>query len=678
MHDITDTTVDGGTTTAVAEPAGLSRRGLLGRAGVLGAAGAALAATASPAAAAPKAKAAAAPAVRAAAAPPLPDAAAVKALGKPLVDHEIFELAALLRSGDTTAVALTEAYLDRIDRFNGPFEVYGDNGGYNTFVRIARDEALEQARAADVRIAVERAGGEAAPLLCGIPLGIKDSVGVAGRPSKNGTHNFDANVALEDATAVGRLRDQGAVFLGHCICSAYSGVIAGTFAGNAWNKDYVPGGSSQGSGAAPINRLAAAAIGEETGGSITWPAAINGSSAIKPSLGLGSMAGVMPLSATYDVLGPLARSGRDAALIMNALIGPDPDNDPQSLAAPTPFPVLPMTPRQGSKPLKGLTIGIPQTDWMTKSVYDPATKGVVSTVVKASPQALYDADHRAAFDRVRAELEAMGATVKEFRGLDITDYGTEESNYLDGDNPYYNNPAVLQTVDGTEVTPRNAVVLANRAEIRYIEAVAEFAATQPTAVQTALAAQYGRRPGGTTDASVAPTFAASAALNNGVSAAARNEGERRRRLLITKYQKALDDAGVDVMLVMSIGAEVGKRNPDNASDGLPLRRYNQIANDLSWPLVSFPVGTTSNAGLPICVQLWGPRFSEPRLVQAMIDYQAKHPEHHTRFPADPAEAPKALSRARAARAADGEAGPVDPFGTNDPVATELAAVAARK
>ncbi|MGX6449307.1 amidase, partial [Patulibacter sp. S7RM1-6] len=618
-------------------------------------------------------------AVRAAAAPELPSAAAVRAQGKPLVDHEIFELAALLRAGDTTAVALTEAYLERIDRFNGPFEVYGDNGGYNTFVRIARDEALEQARAADARIAVERAGGEAAPLLCGIPLGIKDSVGVAGRPSKNGTHNFDANVALEDATAVARLREQGAVFLGHCICSAYSGVIAGNFAGNAWNKDYVPGGSSQGSGAAPINRLAAAAIGEETGGSITWPAAINGSSAIKPSLGLGSMAGVMPLSATYDVLGPLARSGRDAALIMNAMIGPDPDNDPQSLAAPIPFPTLPMAPRQGSKPLKGLTIGIPQTDWLTRSVYDPATKAIASTVEKQSPQALYDADHKAAFDRVRGELEAMGATVKEFRGLDITDYGTEESNYLDGDNPYYNNPAVLQTVDGTEVTPRNAVVLSNRAEIRYIEAVAAFAATQSAEVRSALAAQYGRRPGGSTDAAVAPTFDASAALNAGVSAAARHEGERRRRLLIAKYQKALDDAGVDVMLVMSIGAEVGKRNPDNASDGLPLRRYNQIANDLSWPLVSFPVGTTSNAGLPICVQLWGPRFSEPRLVQAMIDYQARHPEHHTRFPADPAEeAPKALTRARAARAAEGQAGPVDPFGTNDPVLTELAAAAARK
>jgi Asp-tRNA(Asn)/Glu-tRNA(Gln) amidotransferase A subunit family amidase len=680
MHDLIDPqTTDESTAT---EARGVSRRGFLGRAGAVGVAGAALASTTTGSASAatsapkvsPKTK-AAATATRAKAAPALPDVAAVKAQNKPLVDHEIFELAALLRAGETTAVELTQAYLDRIERFNGPFEVYGDNGGYNTFVRIAREEALTQARAADVRLAAERAGGAAAPLLCGIPLGIKDSVGIAGRPSKNGTHAYDNNIALEDSTAVARLRDQGVVFLGHTICSAYSGVIAGNFAGNAWNKDYIPGGSSQGSGAAPINRLAAAAIGEETGGSITWPAAINGSSAIKPSLGLGSMAGVMPLSATYDVLGPLARSGRDAALIMNALVGPDADNDPQTLAAPIPFPELPMAPRQGSKPLKGLTIGIPQTDWMTQTPLGTTA----STVVKQSPQSLYDADHKAAFDRVRGELEALGATVKEFRGIDLTDFGTEESNYLDGDNPFYNNPKVLQTVDGTGVTPRNAVVLSNRAEIHYIEAVAEFAATQSPAVQTQLANQYGRRPGGSLDPAVAPTFAASAALNNGVNAAARNEGERRRRLLITKYQKSLDDAGVDFMLVMSIGAEVGKRNPANASDGLPLRRYNQIANDLSWPLVSFPVGTTSNAGLPICVQLWGPRFSEPRLVQAMIDYQAKHPEHHTRFPADPpAAAAKTLSRELSARAAQGEAGEIDPAAHNDPVVSELAALAERE
>ena len=649
---------------------GSSRRTFVTRAGVLTAAGAVVASGV----AAPVVAAASAPTtgkVKAAKATPaqravgLPDAAAVKALDKPLVDHEIFELASLLRDGAITSVQLTEAYLDRIDRFNGPFEVYGDNGGYNSFVRVDRAGALAQAAEADRRLSVERMGGEPAPYLCGIPLGVKDSVGVAGRVAGNGSSAFANNVAKEDATAVARLRDQGVVFLGHTICSAFSGAIAGNFAGNAWNKDYIPGGSSQGSGAAPINRLAAAAIGEETGGSIIWPAAINGASAIKPSLGLGSMDGVMPLSATYDVLGPLARSGRDAALIMNALVGPDPAGDPQALAAPNPFPVLPMEPRPGAKPLAGLTIGVPQKDWMYGT---GAGQGV-------APQSTYDADHKAAFDRVRGELEALGAVVKEFGGLDIEDKGTAPD-FLDGDNPYYNNQAELEVVDGQKILPRTAVVYANRCEISYIEAIQSYAATQSVAVQTTLTNQYGRRAGEAASTSGVPvTLQAQANLVGGVSNKARREGERRRRLLISKYQERLDAEGVDLMLVMSIGAEVGKRDPAASGAGLPLRRNNQIANDISWPMVSFPVGSTSNVGLAISVQLWGPRFSEPRLVQAMIDYQAAHPEHHTRFPADPA-APAARSLPGALRRSlDVPDAPLDPLASNDPVAPELAELA---
>jgi Asp-tRNA(Asn)/Glu-tRNA(Gln) amidotransferase A subunit family amidase len=645
---------------------GHSRRAFLGRTGAAAAAGAVVASslTAAPAGAATTAP--KAPVTRAQAAPGLPSAASVKALNKPLVDHEIVELASLLQSGEITSVGLTQAYLDRIAQFNGPFEVYGDNGGYNTFVRVDTAGALAQAQAADTRLEIARRGGDPAPYLCGIPIGIKDSVGVAGRTAGNGSPAYANNVAEEDATAVARLRDQGVVFLGHTICSAFSGAIAGNFAGNAWNKDYIPGGSSQGSGAAPINRLAAAAIGEETGGSIIWPAAINGASAIKPSLGLGSMAGVMPLSATYDVLGPIARSGRDASLLMNAIIGPDPSGDPQSLAAPTPFPVLPMAPREGGKPLKGLTIGIPQTDWMYGT---GAGAGV-------APQSTYDADHKAAFDRVRGELEALGATVKEFRGCDIASFGTPEKDYLDGDNPYYQNPKVLEKIDGADITPQLAVTYANRCEISYIEAVAAYAATQSAAVQTTLTTQYGRRAGNASATSGVPvTLEAQANLVGGVTNAARREGERRRRLFIDNYQRSLDDAGVDFMLVMSIGAEVGKRDPANSGNGLPLRRNNQIANNISWPMVNFPVGRTSKVGLPICVQFWGPRFSEPRLVQAMIDYQAAHPEHHTAFPADPvAAAPKTLSRALRAQP---KQEPLDPFLDNDPVATELAVIEAR-
>jgi Asp-tRNA(Asn)/Glu-tRNA(Gln) amidotransferase A subunit family amidase len=674
MHDLSDLTTTPETTPEAARDqsaadSGLSRRSFVGRSGAVAAAGAVLATGALPGAASAATQAgtgrvATPRAAQAADAPPLPDVAAIKAQNKPLVDHEVIELAALLQAGEITSVAITQAYIARIDAFNGPFGVYADNGGYNTFVRIDAAAALAEAAAADARLQAARAGGDAAPYLCGIPIGVKDSVGVEGRVSSNGSPAYANNVANADSTAVARLRDQGVVFIGHTICSAFSSEIAGNFAGNAWNKEYIPGGSSQGSGAAPINRLAAAAIGEETGGSIIWPAALNGASAIKPSLGLGSVAGVMPLSPTYDVLGPLARSGRDAALLMNALVGPDPAGDPQTLSAPVPFPALPITPRQGSKPLKGITIGIPQTDWMLGT-------GAGTDV---PPQSTYAADHKAAFDRVRGELEGLGATVKEFRGLDIQNTGTAGGDFLDGENAYFGNPKVLQTIDGTAVTPANAVTYANRAEIRYVEAVRDYAATQSDDAKARLLTAYGRRPGGATTGT--RTFEAQIALTSGVTAEARHEGERRRRIFIEAYQEALDDAGVDFMLVMSIGAEVGKRDPTNASAGLPLRRNNQIANALSWPMVNFPVGKTDNVGLPICVQFWGPRFSEPRLVQAMIDYQAAHPEHHTRFPADPAPAPSVATRAMRARSAETPA-PADPFLSNDPAVYEDAVIAER-
>jgi Asp-tRNA(Asn)/Glu-tRNA(Gln) amidotransferase A subunit family amidase len=539
-----------------------------------------------------------------------------------LVDYEVMELAALLRARVVTAVQVTQAYLDRIDRFNGPFETYGDNGLYNAFVRIDREGALAQAAAADAVFARARKTHETLPPLLGIPFGIKDSVAVKGLEAKDGSHAFDGNAALRDATVVQRLRESGAVILGHTIASAFSGSITGTFAGNAWNKAYVPGGSSQGSGVAPVARLAAACIGEETGGSIMMPSAANGASGIKPSLGTCPVAGLMPLSPGYDVLGPIARSVRDASLILSVILGPDPAGDPLSLSAPDPFPAMPLTARKGPKPLAGITIGVPQTDWMR-------TSGGISTGV--APQDVYDADHLAAFKRLKQQLTSLGATVKDFTGLDVT---------VPANDPYFASTDVLATVDGSPVSPSSAVLSPNRYEIGYWDAVKDFAATRPADQAAALLAQYGRRAPGETAAS----FESATRFGGAVPASVRVEGEHRRRTLQANYQAALDAAGVDFMLVMSLGAQIGLRT----GGGFPVyRAYYQLPNALTWPMVSFPVGYDSTVGLPIAAQFWGPRFSEPQIVQAAIDYQDHFPEYHNAAPPDPdvtAAAPKAAPR----------------------------------
>jgi Asp-tRNA(Asn)/Glu-tRNA(Gln) amidotransferase A subunit family amidase len=619
-------------------PFEVSRRSFVGRAGMVGVAGAVLASgvLSAPAGAA----------TAAGAKPGLPSARAAQAklAESRLVDLEIVELAALLQAGIITSVELTTAYLERIDTYNGAFETYGDNGGYNAFVRVARDEALADAKAADDRLKAALAGGPEAPYLCGIPIGVKDSIGLKGRPVQNGTVAFKGNVGLEDAPAMAKLRALGVVFLGHTICSAFSGATTGTFAGNAWDKRYVPGGSSQGSGVAPAARLAAGAIAEETGGSIIYPAAVNGTSGIKPSLGLTSGAGVMPLRPGVDLIGPIARSMRDAALLLNAFIGPDVENDPTTQAQPLPPISLPVAARTGRAPLDGVTIGIPQTDWMVGT----APGGGVGV----PPQTTYDADYLAAFTRLRRQLQALGATVIEFPGLDLTDASV---------NQYHGVTTPLETVAGANITPLAAVTFPNLYEIGFAKALEQFATEFPD-TRAPLTRQYA----GT---ATTPDFATLDAQHGGVSNGARIEGQRRRRKLAENYQKALDDAGVDFMLVMTVGAKIPLRGGSYSRN----RSYTQVPNILGWPMVSFPIGFGSDAeALPISAQFWGTRFAEVEIVQAAIDYQAAYPEYHTKVPKDPATPitptarridPKVL-----AKADENE----DPLLSNDPVVYEAA------
>jgi amidase/aspartyl-tRNA(Asn)/glutamyl-tRNA(Gln) amidotransferase subunit A len=565
---------------------------------------------------------------------PLPSAATVLASGKDLVDYEVIELAALLQAGEVSSVELTEAFYARINAFNGPFETYGDNGLYNAFVRIDEGIGLNAARLADERLEAGRREGAAVPYLCGIPMGVKDSIAVQGFAAQDGTVAFKGNVALEDATAVARLRARGVVPLGITIASAFSGTIAGTFSGNAWNTEYIPGGSSQGSGVATAARLAAFCLGEETGGSIVFPSACNGDSSIKVSQGLVSVAGLMPLSPGYDTIGPIARSGRDAALILNALIedGPDPFGDPQTLAIPRGYPTLGLAPRLGSRPLQGLTIGVNKTDWLTVLV-EKEGKPTTETKQGVDPQSLYGSAHLAAFSRLCDELRAMGAVVKDFNGVDFLQFSEEA-------NPYYNSPDVLEDVEGAKISPSGAVLNPNRYDFHYAEAVRDFAAARGDSKQEGeLLASYGAVPpgGGTTR-----TFEAAIKQQAGVSEGARREGERRRRQWAANYKAAFDAAGVDFMVVLSVADTPPLRSTQNYK----ARRNNQLANSLSFPMVSFPIGF-DGVGLPISAQFKGPRFSEPQLAQAMIDYQARHPEWHTKRPGDPVKrsAARRLSKA---------------------------------
>lgn len=243
---------------------------------------------------------------------------------------DIAGAAAALASGEITASALTEAFLDRIDRLED---------GLNCFVRITADAAEAAAAESDRR----RRDGRALSPLDGISLAVKDNIDVAGVPTTNGT--AEARMPDADSEVVRRLRAAGAVLLGKL--NMHEGALGATTDNphhgrthNPWRTGFTPAGSSGGSGAAVAAHLCTAALGTDTLGSVRLPAAFCGVVGLLPSTGRVSPRGVAPLSPALDHVGPLGRTVSDAAILLRVLSGHDPE-DPLSVAMPPPDPSPP-------------------------------------------------------------------------------------------------------------------------------------------------------------------------------------------------------------------------------------------------------------------------------------------------------------------------------------------------
>jgi aspartyl-tRNA(Asn)/glutamyl-tRNA(Gln) amidotransferase subunit A len=231
----------------------------------------------------------------------------------------IRDLADRLRTRRLSPVALTEAYLDRLQKF-GP--------RLNAVVTILRESALREARAADEEIRANRYRG----LLHGIPYGAKDLLATAGTPTTWGAEPFRKQVFDYDATVVRKLRGAGAILLAKLAMVELAGSFGynnadASFTGpckTPWNLDYWAGGSSSGSGACVAAGLCAFAVGSETSGSIITPAAYCGISGLRPTFGRVSRYGAMALSWTLDKLGPMCRSADCCGIVLGAIAGRDP------------------------------------------------------------------------------------------------------------------------------------------------------------------------------------------------------------------------------------------------------------------------------------------------------------------------------------------------------------------
>lgn len=311
-----------------------------------------------------------------------------------LIEMTVEQVQAAFTSGALTSEALTQAFLARIDEIDPR---------YNAII-FRNPAALGEARASDKR----RAAGQAIGPLDGVPVVIKDPMDMIGFPTTAGwklLHSKSGGVDLMPATdspVVARMKAAGTVILGKTNVPVLS--HTGSHANDSWagptynaaGREFLPGGSSAGTATAVAASMAILGLAEETGGSIQNPAAAQGLVGIKPTFALVPNAGVMPLSSNRDVVGPIARCVRDAALTLDVLAGYT-FEDPKTIAGVGHRPAGGYTSKLRPDALRGKRIGLYGPGWRNQPLSEETTR---------------------LYARARGELEKLGAVLVEdpFRG----------------------------------------------------------------------------------------------------------------------------------------------------------------------------------------------------------------------------------------------------------------------
>jgi aspartyl-tRNA(Asn)/glutamyl-tRNA(Gln) amidotransferase subunit A len=267
-----------------------------------------------------------------------------------LADLSVGECLAELESGGISSLELTQALLERIQQLEPRL---------HAFITLTPELALDMAAAADQRRDAAWRIGENLPALLGLPIAVKDVLCVKGVRATAGSKILENFIPPFSATAVQHLLEAGVVILGKtntdefAMGSSTENSAYGTSI-NPWDLSRVPGGSSGGSAAAVAARLAPAALGTDTGGSVRQPASFCGVSGIKPTYGRVSRYGLIAYGSSLDTVGMLARSIADVALIFRHMAGYDP-LDATSMNLPVPDYRL-----DASSDLRGLRIGVPE------------------------------------------------------------------------------------------------------------------------------------------------------------------------------------------------------------------------------------------------------------------------------------------------------------------------------
>ncbi|ARU53208.1 hypothetical protein CBR64_18975 [Cellulosimicrobium cellulans] len=311
-----------------------------------------------------------------------------------LVEASVLDMQAAMNAGVTSSVAITQEYLDRIAAYDTTLVDTGAGGRPLHSIITTSDVALDAAARAD---AARDADGMTS-LLLGVPVAVKDNYDTKDMPTTGGCGCWDGNRTTTDATMVDGLRADGAVVLAKASLdefafgfvsefSAYQDAGTSTLVASPYVTSRTAGGSSGGTGAAIAANLAGLGFGTDTGGSIRVPSSYNQLVGVRPTVGLASRDGIVPLALSQDTGGPMARSVLDAAVALDAVVGVDPAD--------------PVTSRQEGE------VPASYTQFLDADALDGARIGYVPSMLGSNATTLR------LWAQTRATLESLGATVVE-------------------------------------------------------------------------------------------------------------------------------------------------------------------------------------------------------------------------------------------------------------------------
>lgn len=549
-----------------------------------------------------------------------------------VTEVSIAHLRAALESGQTTSVELVQAYLARIEAYDGPNTATALNA-----VVVRNPEALNEARAADER----RAKGQTLGPLDGIPYTAKDSYLVKGLTAASGSPAFAELVAYRDAFTIERLRAAGAICLGKTNMPpmANGGMQRGVYgrAESPYNAAYLTApfasGSSNGAGTATAASFAAFGLAEETWSSGRGPASNNGLCAYTPSRGVISVRGNWPLTPTMDVVVPFARTMADLLEVLDVVVAEDPDTrgDLWRLQPWVPIPSVASV-RPASYPqlaadataLKGKRLGVPRmyinADPEAGTSEKPGIGGPTGQRIHTRPSVI------SLWEQARQALEAAGAQVLEVdfplvsncegdrpgaptvynRGLVSKEFLHDELWELSGwafddflranDDPKLNR---LADVDGPQIFPHDPGTLPNRED--------DLAAGMDQYVNMA---KRGLKTWDQIDT-----------LADGLRGL-----EQTRRIDLEDW---MDRLGLDAVLfptVADVGPADADINPESAdiawSNGVWVANGNLAIRHLGVPTVTVPMGVMADIGMPVGLTFAGRAYDDSSLLRLASAFEA--------------------------------------------------------